>query len=590
MRIPGFLALPSLVLAFGCAQASDASDAEFSLLLTDAASDELAVFELDVTGAVLHKAGGATVSVLTTPVRVDFVELEQLTDLIVGGGIPTGFYTGVTLTLDFANAVVRLEGQTAAATVVDGAGNPITGPIDVEVTFASAARPQLIARRNHLWTLDLDLEQSLAIDAGNNRVTFTPSLSATVDFTHSKPARIQGVLGTVDTSTRTFLVQKLSSTNTVVAPYTVKTTSTTLFQIDGVTSVGDAGLGALASRANLAPRIFVQGTISSIDRQMEATAIETGYGVRGNGQDWIVGHIVGRTGGAGVDAVLSVLGQSTDVDTSTRRFNTTHTVNVVRGQTLVLKRGLEAPYGTDDLNVGQLVAVFGAMTSTSMDASSSSNGVVRMLPTSVFGTASAGVSGTTLTLALARFDRQPANAFDFTVAGTAEANPNAYTVDTTGLTTTGIVADSRVRAIGYVNPVGVPTDAAFTALSLTDRSDGARVLLCQWTPANAVQATATAAAVTFDVTQAATRVVGDGIAPVQLQPSPTPSIAPAAARGMFVIVAGRAAEVHQSFGTFANALASRMTAGSRVVRITAVGSFDATTQRLLASVASVVVQ
>lgn len=590
MRLSRIASFLSCVLALGCAQSTDAGATEFSLLLTDAASDELAVFEVDVTGAVLRRANGSTVSVLTSAVRVDFAQLEQVSELIVGRTIPGGFYSGLTLALDFTNAIVCLRDQTTHATVVDSAGDAITGPIEVEITFASGSRPQLIPRRNHLWTLDLDLDQSLVIDMQANQVTFTPSLAATVDPTNAKPARIHGALGTVDTAGRTFLVQKLSSSNTVIAPYTVRTTATTLFQIDGVTSVGDAGLGALASRANLGPRIFVQGGIDSTDRVLRAVAIETGFGVPGNGQDWVLGHIVARTGGGGQDATLTVLGQSTDVDTSTRRFNTSHTVNVVRGQTKVLKRGLESPFGTDDLNIGQAVMVFGSMTGTTMDTSLAENGVARMLPTSVFGVATGSVSGNTLTLDVARFDLRRKLAFDFTVSGTQEANPTAYTVDATGLTTTGIALNTRVRAIGFVNAVGVPTDDNFTAVSLVNQSATANLMVCQWLPANAVLAAATSDGVSFDVAPASIKLVGDGFSTTILQNTPTPSIAPAGTRGVFAITQNGATEVHSFFSTFANALSAKMAGGARVVRVSAIGGYSVTDQKLTANVAGVIVR
>ena len=41
-----------------------------------------------------------------------------------------------------------------------------------------------------------------------------------------------------------------------------------------------------------------------------SAAIETGAGTPGNGQDWVVGHIVGRDNGAGSSATLTVAGMS----------------------------------------------------------------------------------------------------------------------------------------------------------------------------------------------------------------------------------------------------------------------------------------
>jgi hypothetical protein len=576
-------------LSFGCAPATTDSEGEFTLLLTDAPSDELEAFEVDVSGAVLRRLSGATVAALTTPVRVDFTELEELSDLIVGRPLPGGFYTGMTLTLDFSNAVVRLKGQTSNAAVVDGTGTALTGTVDVEVTFATSARPQVIARRNHLWTLDLDLEQSLTIDSPGNRVVFTPTISATVDPTNPKPARINGALGSVDTTTRTFLVQKLARDNTVVSPYTVRTTATTLFQIDGVVSTGDAGLGALALRAGQAPRVFVQGTIDRNERVLVAAAVETGFGVPGNGQDWIVGHITARTGSAGQDAMLTVLGQSLDVGTTTRRFNTSHTVNVLRGPTKVLKRGLPSVGGTDDLNIGQRVMVFGDLTGTTMNADATNNGIVRMFPTSVFGVATGSVSGNTLTLNVARFDLRPISDFNFTVSSTQEATPATYKVDVTGLTTTGIALNSRIRAIGFVNPVGVPTDADFTAQTLVDRSATGTLMVCQWPANQSIVPTISNGAIAFDVSEATIKAVADGFATILLQNTPTPSITAASAtgRGVYSIVEDGGAEVHTLFTSFTSAVAARIAGGARVVRVSAIGTFDVVDQQVSAGLASI---
>lgn len=590
MRLPRQLPLLFCAFVLGCSDSTAGGDGEVSLLLTDAASDDLTAFAVDVTGALLRRPDGTTVSVLTSPVRVDFVELDELADLVVGRTLPGGLYAGMTLTLDFSGATVAIEGHTAPATVVDANGAPITGAVEVQITFATGSRPQVLARRNHLWTIDLDLDQSVTVDRVANRVTFVPVVSAVVDPTNQKPVRMQGALGTVDTATRTFVVQKLTSTGTVIDGYAVRTSAATLFQIDGLVSIGDAGLAALALRSGQAPRVFVQGTLDRTTRVLHAAAVETGFGVPGNGQDWVVGHIVARTGGAGLDATLTVLGHSHDVGTATLRFNTSHTVNVLRGQTKVLQRGLPSPRGTDDLNVGQRVMVFGDLVATAMDAGGAQNGVARMLPTSVFGVASGSPTNNTLTLNVARFDLRPIANFDFTVAGALEADPTAYEVDVTGLDTSGVVLNSRIRAVGFVNAVGVPADADFRALALVNRSAAANVMVCQWPAASAVAATTSTGRVAFDVTQALVKAVTDGFSTTLLQNTPTPSVVAAGTRGLYAIVQDGASEVHTSFAPFAAAVQARMTAGRRVVRVTAFGAFDVVAQQLSAPAASVIVQ
>lgn len=585
------LLLPALLLASACSNSDTAADGDVSLLFTDAASDELEVFEVEVDAVQLRRADGSTISALTKATRIDFAELESVSELIVGSALPVGFYTGMTLTLDFTNAVVCLVGQSTPATIVDVNGATISGTQTVQVNFAAGSRPQIVSRRNHLWTLDLDLDQSLTIDSGGNRVVFTPTMTASVDGSNPKPTRIQGSLGTVDTGNREFLVQTLAADATVIAPYTVRATTTTVFQVDGTLMVGDAGLAALAARANLGPRIFVQGTLERGTRALNAVAVETGYGVPGNGQDWIHGHIVQRTGGAGVDPTLTVLGQSRDVGTSTRRFNTLHTVTVQRGQTKVLERGGETALDTDELNVGQRVMVFGDMTGTAMAATGLENGVARKLLTSVFGVATAAPVNNVLTLNVARIDLRPISDFDFTVNSTTEATPTVYTVAVGDLTTTDISTGSKIRAIGTINPVGIPADANFTATSLVNRSSTAQLLACIWAPANAgAFDDVSRTALTLDVSAATVKAVADGFGSTPLTTSPAPTVVPLGTRGIYAIVRSGSAEVHQLFSTFADSLTASLTGGATVQRVSAIGTFAPSTQQFSASIASVVLQ
>lgn len=590
MRYP-FASLAALLLVAACSNSSETNNGDFSLLFTDAASDELEIFEVAVNAVELRKLDGSTVTALSRAARIDFAELESVSELIAGAALPPGFYTGMTLTLDFSSAVVCLVGQTTPATVVDPDGNAITGSQTVQVNFAAGARPQIIAKRNHLWTLDLDLDQSISVNTGANRVVFSPTISASVDGSNQKPARIQGALGTVNTGDREFLVQTLAADSTVIGPYTVKTTTTTVFQVDGTLLLGDAGLAALALRANLGPRIFVQGNVNSTTRALNAVAVETGYGVPGNGQDWLHGHVVARSGGAGQDATLTVLGQSLDVGTSTRRFNTSHTVTIQRGQTKVLSRGGSSQLDTDTVNVGQRVMVFGDLTGTAMAATGTENGVVRRLTTSVFGIAAGSPTNDVLTLNISRIDLRPISAFNFTVAGTTEADPANFEVAVAGLSTTGIGTGAKIRAIGTVNDVGIPSDADFTATALVNRSTTAQLLTCTWAPASATALDdVSRTALTLDVSGAAIKVVSDGFGTTALTNTPAPTVVPAGARGIYAIMRSGSAEVHTLFTSFADALDAALTGGATVQRVSAIGTYTANTQQFSAGIASVVLR
>jgi hypothetical protein len=370
---------------------------------------------------------------------------------------------------------------------------------------------------------------------------------------------------------------------------TVAVTSTTVYQIDGVPYTGAAGLAVLVTKVAASPRVFVQGTLDRSNRVVQAAAVETGTGVFGNGQDWIIGHVVQRDNAAGQDATLTILGRSRETGSGTRTFNTQHAVQVALGTTRVLRRGSNDSLTTDHLNVGQLVLAFGDLNGTAMDATS--GGVVRMLPTSVFGIAAGAPSNNELTLNVSRFDLRPTAAFNFTVGGATEATPAAYKIDVTGLSGDGIAVNSRIRAIGFVNRVGIANDADFDADTLVDRTTGGKLLLCQWTPArDDVLTQVNNAKVTLDVTNAFVKTVADGFAPVTLQNAPAPAVVPLNNLGLYAITRNGAVELHRTFSTFSASLSARIAATAAVLRVTALGTFDQTTQEFSASALSIVLQ
>lgn len=581
------LILPAIVplCLWGCGSGSEAGLGDVSIALTDAASDELEAFEVDVTALSLTKLDGTIVNLLPRSTRVDFVALQSVSELVVAGSLETGLYTRMAMTLDFTNATISIVGQTTPASVVDKNGVPITGTFDVVVDFAVGARPVVRAGRNHLYQLDLDLDQGVTVDSGANRVTFCPVLSAVVDPELPKPVATTGILNAVDTVASTFTVERRALDGNPLAEFTVRTSFATVFQIDGVVSVGAPGLAALSLLGLGADRVWVQGTLDPAQRVLRALAVEAGNGVFGNGQSWVLGHVVARDFGAGVPAALTVLGRSLDAGGPTRRFNTLHTVDVAPGTTRVLRRGAGNTLSSDAIAPGQLVLAFGDMTGTTLDTTTGP-GVVRLLRTDIFGIAAGPASGGQLTVDVVRFGLRPVGQFSFLVGGNPESDPLNYTVDTGTLDTTGITSGSRLRMAGFVNPVGVIGDADATAVALTDHTDGAKVLLVQWTTANPTAVTATSASsITLDVGAAPLRVVGDGFAPVTVTPSPAPVIAPLLAVGIYRIVEDGGVQVHFGFDSFRQALATRLaTIGSPgstvngVFRVAAFGTFDPGTQ------------
>ncbi|MGE3171016.1 MAG: DUF4382 domain-containing protein [Planctomycetota bacterium] len=582
---PVFLLLAATWPAAACNNGSNGGTGEVSIVLTDAASDELVQFEVDVANIVLTKASGDTVSVMPRAARIDFADLTTVGELVTAVTLESGTYRSMTMDLDFSSAAVAIVGQTSPAAVVDTAGNPITGTVSVQVDFSVRARPLVRVARHHLFQLDLDLDQGVTVNAGINTVTFAPVLSAVLDPSNPRPVVASAVLAGVDAAAGTFTVDRKALDGNTLATVVVRTGALTVFQVDGQVALGASGLAQLA--AHTGERVFVQGTLDPRERVLVAAAVETGAGVPGNGQDWVLGHVTARNTGAGTDPTLTVTGRSFDVGTSTRRFNAAHTVTLARASTKVLRRGAGNSLDSDALNVGQLVWVFGDMTGTAMDATAAT-GVVRMLPTSVFGIAAGPAAGGVLTLDVARFDLRPDSAFNFVVGGNSQALENAFTVDVDGLDTTGITTGSRLRVFAWINPVDVGTDSNCEALSIVDRTSEGRALLLQWSPASgAAIASSTPSALTLDVSGAAIATVGDGFAPVAVGASPAPTLVPLLGLGVYRIVQAGQVDVFFTFDAFRAELVLR--SGS-VFRIGAFGTYDDGAQAFSALAATIVLE
>lgn len=569
----------------GCSNGSDGGDGtgSISVVLTDGATDELSQFEVDVSNIVLTKLNGTTVSVMPRATRVDFIALESINELVAGIDLEAGAYSRVALTLDFANAEVLIVGQTTPATVTNPQGAPITGLVEVAIDFAPGSRLLVARNRNNLFALDLELDQSVSVDPATNSVTFAPVLTVQVDPSNPKPIATTGLLQSVDANAQTFVVERRDLVGNVIYTFTVATGITTVFQLDGVVEVGAAGLAALV--AKIGQRVFVQGTLDITTPQLLAVAVESGAGVPGNGQDWVLGHVVGRSGAAGADATLTVLGRSLDVGTGTRTYNTAHTVNASLANTKVLRRGAGNSLDSDDVAIGQLVWVFGDLTGTTLDATAAT-GVARLLRTGIFGIAAGPAVNDTLTLDVVRFDWRVVSEFNFTVSSQVQADPNAFPVDVTGLSTTGITAGSRVRALGWISPID-STGAEATATSLVDRTNGGKVLFCLWATPSATAMSATPAVTLTGIATADIKVVGDGFAPVTLTASPAPTLQPLGAVGFYRIVQNNQVTAFLDFASFRLALALRLSSAN-VFAVAALGTFDGPTQVFSALTATVV--
>jgi hypothetical protein len=123
--------IAATILAASCATSiSRGSDAStLTIALTDSASDEISSFVVDITRIQLLREDKVVVDLLASPFRID---LSALTEISRGLAVlygPPALYTRLGVTIDYTHASCMLVGKSVAATILDGDGNALTGPV-----------------------------------------------------------------------------------------------------------------------------------------------------------------------------------------------------------------------------------------------------------------------------------------------------------------------------------------------------------------------------------------------------------------------------------------------------------------------------
>jgi hypothetical protein len=594
--------LVGLALFSGCGNpggggGGGGADPTLTVSITDAASDDVESFTVDVTSIDLHKLGGAVVSVVSTPTTVDLATLSDTSQILNAHTVPAGTYVSATITLDFTNSVCMLNGQTTPATILDDAGNPLTGPLVLPIQFG-ANRLICPFNRHKLLEFDFDLNQSLMSDTIGNTVTVEPAFAMHVDPAAPKPLVALGTLTSVDTGMSTFVGELTALDGTPIGPATFHVSTATIYQIDGVPSVGAAGLTDLAAMP-AGTSFQALATIDPLQPELEVVVLEVGSGTWNGGDDIVEGHIVDRAGAAGTDPILTVLGHSSNAAHTVFQFNTTFTVTASFANTKVVRPASATIYDADDLNVGQRIRVFGTLTGVTMDATAARD-VVRMQPTAVFGHATGAPAPPDLEIDLTRVDLRPQSAFTWASGGPTPPDPAHFSLLVNNLGSgLGIAATTPVAAVGFFSAFD-DANEDFQATALANLENVPSLMLVHNRPAGLV-VDATASAASIVLTISGTAVPGEFaiidqslIGVTQLPTSPSPTIQPPALAGprWYSIrdkVTG-STTIYIVFADFSAALDNLLTGGATIDHITAVGIYTSASNTIAAPLATVVVE
>jgi hypothetical protein len=351
----------------------------------------------------------------------------------------------------------------------------------------------------------------------------------------------------------------------------INTTSTTVYQIDGVSYQGNAGLEKLATMPAYTA-IIVMGSLTHSPLRIEAQEVYAGSSVPGGQHDVLWGTVIKRN-----TDTLFIKGGTLMRAGGSIVFNDTVTVQL--GDNTKVSKQLSATMASiTDISVGQRILAFGsASTDSGKETFDAGNGAVRMMLSTLRGTVVSKGSNS-MVVDLQAIDGRRISIFDFTGTGidsTHDADPDNYEIDTSALDTTDLKAGTPVRIRGFVTPFGqAPED--FEARTVVNVTHVPVVMHVTWNPAS------TQAIVVMSPALLSLDLTGEGMfhhisrsgAVTDLDTlAQSPSLVPAPSGGLFFISQGSAIQLFTTFGGFVIALDTRLIGGAAVNGLIATGDF-----------------
>jgi hypothetical protein len=452
---------------------------------------------VEIDQILLTRTDGTPVYPLLQPQIVDFAKLDEMPELFGAPAILEGTYTSASITLNYAASLyqtaaqifINLNGHSVAVSPVDSTG-AAAGSVTYTVKF-DPAHP-LVITQGVSTPIDFNFDLSAASVFSGTTVTVHPFISASTVPNYTKPMRARGVFVTTDTVNNNFTMNARSffdTQGTPVGAITIQTDANTAYNVNGAVYQGAAGLAAIkALQINTIVEAYgTFGNLNSLTPSFVATQVYAGIAVENLLADRITGTVASVSGntvhihGAEIESrcVSIPIGVSVSFVDDYPVTTAATTLVTVDGRPDLQDVPLQ------NLSVGQQVDMEAVATLINCGAvqatADATGGLIRLTPTTGWGglnTAPAsGISANLLTLG----GYQP-EGLTFTGTGSAtgaDADPTAYAINTTGIDTSAIAANSLFRFDGLVTPFGTaPPD--FTATSVTAGSATDQILTVEW--------------------------------------------------------------------------------------------------------------
>jgi hypothetical protein len=462
---------------------------------------------VEIDQILLTRNDNTPVYPLLQPQVVDFVKLGQLQEVFGAPAILEGTYTSASITINYAASVyqpagalvyMNANGGSNRVTLVDTSG---TGAAPTSVTYTVKFDPNhpLVIKHGVSTPLDFNFDLSAASiisqTSAGLQVMVRPFMSASTVPNHTQPLRARGVYVTTDTQNSNFTMNARSFFDTQGSPsgaIGIQTSDSTVYNINGAVYQGAAGL---AQMKNLQINSIVEaygsiGDLNNIKPNFVATQVFAGVSVENVLTDRITGTVSSVSG-----TTVHIKGAEVEA----RNFSVATGVTLSFQDDLTLTVGPSTVVnvdghpeltniGTNYISVGQQVDIEAlAITDSSgnpvldpagLPTWTAANGLVRLTSTEGWGLVNTAASGS-LTSQVISLGGPVASSLNFT--GT-HSNPDSYTISTAALDTGGLNAGALFKFTGLVSPFGMaPPD--FIADSVTNAAATDQVMTVEWVSA-----------------------------------------------------------------------------------------------------------
>lgn len=576
------LALASSLFLTACGGGSSDSatdeTGELQLMLTDAEEDFL-TYQVTLNSIELERRDGSRVNVLPVTTEVDFVQYQELNELLAVMSIPAGRYESVTMNIDYSDADIVIQddaGMSYQADVVDTEGQPITD-LDVALQLSDGDTVIITPGRVARLTLDLDLA------ASNEILSFDPALVEVEPFVMGRAVvdedrehRVRGLLQLVDESAEavSLAVRPLRLRQGGFGEFTFNVNDETSYEIDGTEYNGDDGLTALAGLETDTPVVAYGQHDDQLDQQL-ASRVIAGTSVAWSGQDVLKGVVRARDGNT-----LTIGGAVLEPDNHSAAFLDEIELTVGDETTVTGYRLGDAT--VDQLSVGQKVLALGTFENDQFDAA---EGLVRMKLNRIVGQVNAPEP---LSLDLGWINRRPVERFDFAGTGmseTEDADPANYEVDTGVLDTSSLATDEWVQVRGYPTAFGsAPKD--FNAVSIINPSleTSVATFISYWSEPVDGGVNVSGNDLVLDTTEARARLHLRGLPAAVTAAFEVTTLTGDPDHGRFALqTGGEGIRIYRHYIDFVTALSAKLSAGHKVHHLSASGSYNDSSTTLTAT-------